>query len=132
MLIQKKKKNRYHFRSRGVPTNILGDGRFEDNSSDSADDKLNQSSEQSNENGIENQIIGQLDEQYFPAGTGETSNENTNNNSMDKNQCLIDNNCDNSSVHDKANSSKNEIPPPPGAPKTENTARLRRYRLNLE
>lgn len=26
----------------------------------------------------------------------------------------------------------NEIPPPPGAPKPENTARLRRYRLNVE
>lgn len=33
---------------------------------------------------------------------------------------------------DKSSSLSNEIPPPPGAPRPENTARLRRYRLNLE
>lgn len=67
---------------------------------------------------------------------GETSSNN--NNGSDKYQCSTDTkNCEiNQSPTCATNKSSipepTEIPPPPGAPRTENPARLRRYRLNLE
>lgn len=114
---------------------MLGCGNFEDNSSDSAaEDKGQNSKDTEADNGCEydtNAIDGLNDP------------HNSNNNNVNKFKCKTsegdndvdvvddDNDCDDSDLQQN-NSSAQEIPPPPGAPRAENTARLRRYRLNLE
>lgn len=119
---------------------MLGGGNYEGNSSDSAEEKAQNSKDAGDDNGCESQL-SESNENLKIDGAGILSQENTNNNNnLDKLKCSDErNDCDNSDLQqnnslaqDKNSSGKNEIPPPPGAPRPENTARLRRYRLNLE
>lgn len=129
------------FRTRGVPSNLLGAGNFEDNSSDSAEDKVPDQKDTSNKNGC---TAGDANNAGTPISDSiENFKEipqrtalSSNNNNTDKYLYLNDNNCDDPVTSETnqitSTQDKNEIPPPPGAPRPENSARLRRYRLNLE
>lgn len=139
-------------RTRGVPSNLLGAGNFEDNSSDSTEDKAPDQKDASNKNGCTaddantadtplSESIENFRETPHRTALSKTS---SNNNNTDKYHYLNDNNCDdpvsgdqkiNQTTTTSSSSSiqvKNDIPPPPGPPRPENSARLRRYRLNLE
>lgn len=107
---------------------MLGGGNFEDNSSDSAEEKGHNSKE-AGANGCESQFM-ESNENLID-GANVLLRENSNNNNVDKHKCSEDNDYDDSELQQNL-SSAHEIPPPPGAPRPENTARLRRYRLNLE
>lgn len=103
-------------RSRGVPSHLLGSGHFDDNSSDnSTDGKGSESKQQIEQNGDES-----ID--YV--------NDAGNNNAFEIGVDAIDDDDDN--VHSKPSEMNSDISPPPGEPRPENTARIRRYRLNLE
>lgn len=125
----------------------MGAGNFEDNSSDSAEEKAPDQKDASNKNGSAaddnkpddiplSESIKNFKEMPHRTALTETSN----NNNTDKYHYLNDNNCDDQTSDQKnieinqtsSAQDKNEIPPPPGAPRPENSARLRRYRLNLE
>lgn len=137
----------FDVRSRGVPSHLLGSGPFDDNSSDNSTDGKAADSKASKqcENG---------DESIEYAG-------NVNNNTDNKYEYLDDNHCDASDTGMQYRSkqslttadyeigvdaidgndedgdeivrqkSNHEIPPPPGEPRPENTARLRRYKLDV-
>lgn len=135
------------YRTRGVPSSLLGAGNFEDNSSDSAEDKVPDQKDTSNKNGctaddvntVETPISDSIENfKEIPQRTA-LSETSSNNNNTDKYHYLNDNNCDDpvtsetkQTTSSSSTQDKNEIPPPPGAPRPENPARLRRYRLNLE
>lgn len=102
-------------RSRGVPSHLLGSGHFDDNSSDNSTDGKGSDSKQQIENGDES-----ID---YVSDAG-------NNNAFEVGVDAIDGSGDNDSS--KPDESNQDISPPPGEPRPENTARLRRYRLNLE
>lgn len=116
------------YRNRGVPSHLLGSGHFEDNSSDNSTD-----SKQQIENGGGDESIDYVSD----AG---------NNNAFEVGIDAIDGNVDNndddnddeqgdghdSNVISKPEHKQDILPPPPGEPRPENTARIRRYRLNLE
>lgn len=134
----------YSHRSRGVPSHLLGSGPFDDNSSDNSIEGKVPDTKQSNQ--IENG-----DESIEYAG-------NVNNNTDNKYDYLDDNNhCEASDTGTQYHSKQNftsdyeigidaidgnddeivnqklnhEIPPPPGEPRPENTARLRRYKVDV-
>lgn len=91
------------YRTRGIPTTILGN--FDDQSSDNS----------------ENQVEKDIEEE----NTGFTAvSKQLNDIDMDMDMAL------NKNSRDTLN--RNEISPPPGDPKIENSARLRRYRHNVE
>lgn len=160
----KKTKHKHNFhcnfyfnrRTRGVPSNLLGSGHFDDNSSDnSAEEKCIDTKQQTKifgENGAtattNDPVKSELNE-HLKEIPNRNLTETSNNNNTDKYNCTDDSHCDHdderitnndekctdilsSSVPEKDTSLKNEIPLPLGTPRPENTARLRRYRLNLE
>lgn len=131
-------------RNRGVPSHLLGSGPFDDNSSDSTDGKpadSRPSKQCENGDGDDDDYAG-----------------NVNNNTDIKYDYLDDNHCDadDTGIQYRAKQSlttadyeigvdaidgnddeivrqksNHEIPPPPGEPRPENTARLRRYKLDV-
>lgn len=96
---------------------MLGSGHFEDNSSDNSTDGRGSDSKHQIENGDESI------EYVSDAG---------NNNAFEVGVDVIDGNQDDDNVVSKPDEISQDISPPPGEPRPENTARLRRYRLNLE
>lgn len=105
-------------RSRGVPSHLLGTGHFEDNSSDnSTDGRGSDSKQQIDQNGDES-----ID---YVSDAG-------NNNAFEVGVDAIEGHDDDDNVHSKPGELNPDISPPPGEPRPENTARIRRYRLNLE
>lgn len=143
-------------RNRGVPSHLLGSGPFDDNSSDSTDGKPADSRPSKQcENG---EGDGEGEDDGDGEGGDDDYAGNMNNNTDIKYDYLDDNHCDaddtgiqyrakqsltmadyeigvdaidgndDEIVRQKAN---HEIPPPPGEPRPENTARLRRYKLDM-
>lgn len=99
---------------------MLGSGHFDDNSSDnSTTDGKGTDSKKQIENGDES-----ID--YISSDAG-------NNNAFEVGIDAIEaNKDDDDNVNSKPNELNQDISPPPGEPRPENTARIRRYRLNLE
>lgn len=101
---------------------MLGSGHFDDNSSDNSTDGKASESKQQIENGDES-----ID--YV--------NDAGNNNAFEVGADTTDGNEDDDNVISKPAEMNQDISPPPpgippGEPRPENTARIRRYRLNLE
>lgn len=106
------------FRTRGVPSHLLGSAHFDDNSSDNSIDEKNLNRHSS----TQDLLGGQQDllKKCF-------DNLNLN----DENFTNFDKLVSCKSQQDEI-LTKDDITPPPGAPRPENSARLRRYRPNLE
>ncbi|XP_055317380.1 tau-tubulin kinase homolog Asator isoform X5 [Sitodiplosis mosellana] len=102
---------------RGVPSHLLGSGHFDDNSSDNSTDGRGSDSKQQIENGDES-----ID---YVSDAG-------NNNAFEVGVDAIEGNDNDDDVISKPSEINQDILPPPGEPRPENTARIRRYRLNLE
>lgn len=100
-----------------MPSHLLGSGHFDDNSSDNSTDGKATNSKQQIENG---------DESF------NYNNDAGNNNAFEVKADTIDTNDDDENVISKPSELNQDISPPPGEPRPENTARIRRYRLNLE
>lgn len=107
-------------RNRGVPSHLLGSGHFDDNSSDNSTDGKGSDSKQ------QQQI-----EQNGDESCDYVSSDAGNNNAFEIGVDAIEGNDDD--IDDsKPSELSQDISPPPGEPRPENTARIRRYRLNLE
>lgn len=119
------------YRTRGVPTTLLG--QFDDNSTDTSDDQQHIgganrrrcSLKTSTRSGGTDVVIGALETDKIESPNGCTDNEMLLFNLV-KDIDKIE--------HSEATAAtiRNDITPPPGAPKIENTARLRRYRHNVD
>lgn len=140
-------------RSRGIPSHLLGSGHFDDNSSDNSTDGKPSDTNAADqcENGDEfkedkcssdaGNINNNTDNRYDYLEDNHCGDAGINLNAGHKNltsseyEIKFESACDQYDEDDncrKLSNSKNEILPPPGEPRPENTARLRRYRLNLE
>ncbi|XP_031622645.1 tau-tubulin kinase homolog Asator isoform X2 [Contarinia nasturtii] len=122
-------KTRGIMRSRGVPSHLLGSGHFEDNSSDNSTDGKGTDSKQQIENGDESidYVSDAGNNNAFEVGIDAIDGNEDNNDDGDD-----DDDDNDANVISKPGERKQEILPPPGEPRPENTARIRRYRLNLE
>lgn len=101
-----------------MPSHLLGSGHFDDNSSDNSTDGRGTDSKQQIENGDES-----ID---YVSDAG-------NNNAFEVGVDAIEGNeDDDDDVISKPSELNQDISPPPGEPRPENMARIRRYRLNLE
>lgn len=111
----------FFYRTRGVPSHLLGSTHFDDNSSDNSCDEKNLNRHSSNQDllliqtGSTNDLLKKCFENF------NLNDENTN---FDK--------LSNSKTQQDELMQKDDITPPPGAPRPENSARLRRYRPNLD
>lgn len=132
----------------------MGSGHFDDNSSDTSTDGKPNDSNTPNQRGGDGEkslsdagnLNNNTDNKYEYAednhcddGLSETSARKNLTTSDMEIKFTSGDNYDDDDVDDvdddnrrELNNPKNEIPPPPGEPRPENTARLRRYRLNLE
>lgn len=108
-------------RSRGVPSHLLGSGHFDDNSSDNSTDGKGSDSKQQQQQIDQN---GDESIDYVSSDAG-------NNNAFEIGVDAIEGN-DEDIDDSKPSELSQDISPPPGEPRPENTARIRRYRLNLE
>lgn len=102
------------YSSRGVPTAMLG--HFDDQSTDNSEDKAGKGL------GEDNTGFGPVSCKAEPAASASASasSRSTDINNMAWNQ------------NSNENPLRSDISPPPGDPKIENSARLRRYRHNIE
>lgn len=106
-----------------MPSHLLGSGHFDDYSSDnSTDGKGSDSKQQQQQQQIDQNGDESID--YVSSDAG-------NNNAFEIGIDAIEGNDDD--IDDsKPSELSQDISPPPGEPRPENTARIRRYRLNLE
>ncbi|KAM7341246.1 tau-tubulin kinase asator isoform 2-T2 [Cochliomyia hominivorax] len=115
-------------RTRGVPNTLLG--QFDDNSTDTSDDQQQNGANRRRcslktnlRSGGSGGVIGAVDTDKIESPNGCTDNEMLLFNLV-KDIDKIE--------HSEGTTIRNDITPPPGAPKIENTARLRRYRHNVD
>lgn len=113
----------YFYRKCGVPTILLGN--FEDNSSDNSEElQVFKQSAISNESNVEVNIHN-LNSIKHQQSLSQIQNQEIRQNEEE----LLYNMVTELKLSDKK---RNDIIPPPGAPKLENSARLRRYRHNVD
>lgn len=116
----------FYFRTRGVPTTLLG--QFEDNSTDTSDELIQIGSNR------KKCSSSKVSAKCTSISGGKSGKQVDSPLARMENEMLLINlvkDLDKSEHLDVA-AIRNDITPPPGAPKIENTARLRRYRHNIE
>ncbi|TMW50191.1 hypothetical protein DOY81_004730 [Sarcophaga bullata] len=111
-------------RTRGVPTTLLG--QFEDNSTDTSDEliQIGSNRKKCSSSKVSAKCTGTSD-----AKSGKQVDSPV---AYTENELLLINLVKDFDKTEHSNAFRNDITPPPGAPKIENTARLRRYRHNIE
>ncbi|XP_037825842.1 tau-tubulin kinase homolog Asator isoform X7 [Lucilia sericata] len=114
-------------RTRGVPTTLLG--QFDDNSTDTSDDQ-----QQIAANRRKSAIKTNTKSGGSSGGIGlnETDKIESPNGCTENEMLLFNLVKDFEKIEHSGTTIRNDITPPPGAPKIENTARLRRYRHNVD
>lgn len=111
-------------RTRGIPSHLLGSTNFDDNSSDNSLDEKNLNRHSSTQDlyAIQtgsiatNDLLKKCFDNFNLNDENFTNFDKLANSKTQQNDVVI----------------RDDITPPPGAPRPENSARLRRYRPNLE
>lgn len=119
-----------HSDTKLVPSEIKNENDYHDSHTDGSSEKIAEqllNNEQNEENKIEN-----FHDKQSPNDEKQQHQQDYNLLNDDYQDDLDDNNGYSETIAKNNNFDKNGIPPPPGEPKPENKARLRRYRLNME